>query len=248
MQYFDRDNFENLMGRAVELHGAGQYEDALAVSTEAYHLAPSNSLEKGRAARDNSARTDRLGRIDEAGQWAQEAFNIHDSLVRTMPIPSREAYRERAVSAMYVGVSGLRKVIGSWLYGLPATVDEDGPLQHMRITWNDIGHAKDQVRRGIDRHVDQYEINAARRVSIAESLVGDRKRGLRIGARAVGLALLSESPRIDTSNPNLSPPQRMRAKIKAFVGGVAAVGVNVLASSHDERRQRAALKLADRTL
>ncbi len=244
MAEFDTVTFEDFMARAVALHGDGEYEAALALSTDAYDMAPDATFEKGRAARDNGARCDRLGRRGEALQWALAAYEVHDNLVREVG-PTRGALRERSVSAMYVAVHGLRREVQAKREGVLPTDPDRTTLPATWQTWSDLQAAKKQAS-GINRWVDQYEINAARRVSIVESLMDNRKRGFGIGLRAVGLAFMSESPRLDTSNPNLTPRQRTRAKSKAFVGGLAAVAVGVLASPHPNRRQRAAYELADR--
>jgi len=247
MTDFDREKFEALMGNAVNMHIGHYYEDALAASTEAYEMAPDNTFEKGRAARDNGARCDRLGRTKEAEKWAKEAYAIHDGLVNSMVRPSREALRERSVSAMYVGVNGLRNVLG---YGIPLDYQttEPSPVDYMRQTWSDIGEAKAMAPTVIDQLVDQYEVNAVRRVSIAESLMGNRRRGLSLGIRAVGLAIMSESPRLDTSNPNMDGKLRTKAKYKALLGGVAALGVNLLAAKESTTRRKLALMIADKTI
>jgi len=246
MSEFGRPQFESLMSEAVRLHGEGQYEAALASSTQAYKMAPDDSLEKGRAARDNSAHCGRLGLIDDAGWWALEAYTIHDGLVQSMDEPTRKAFRERSASAMYVGLIGLRKAIQS-MRGKQGGIDSS-TITYMRQAWSDLRAANSLAPSGINRWVDQYGVNVAWRVSLAETLLGDRKKGFAIGARAVGLAFMSESPKLDTSNPNLSTKQRMRAKVKALVGGVAAVTVSSLASPKDNRRHQAALALADRML
>ncbi len=247
MNEFNKTNFEELMREAVIQHNLGDYEAALALSNEAYEMAPDNSSEKGRAARDNSARYDRLGKTEEAEQWADEAFNIHDGLVKSMDDPNREAYRERSVSAMYVAVNGLRKAIHAKQAG--QTVDDLSFLDSMRLTWSDLQKARAKAN-GLNRKIDQYAINASRRASMAETLFGDRKIGLIIGAKAVALAFASESPMLDTSNPNLTTKQRLQAKKKALLGGVAALGISVIASPKkmNKKRQKLALKIADRAL
>lgn len=128
----------------------------------------------------------------------------------------------------------------------------DGPasakaLSAMRQTWADLQAAK-QYATGINRKVDQYEVNAARRVSIAEGIAGNRRAGLAIGARAVHLAVWSESPRLDTSTPELTVPQRMKVKAKALLGGVAALSVNIINFPASERRHKVATRLASKAL
>lgn len=245
---FDKSHFEALMSEGVRLHNLGEYEAARNQSQVAYILAPYSSFEKGRAARDISARYDRLGLIDQAESWANEAYSIHDTLVHSTEPPTREAYRERSVSAMYVGVMGLRKVIKARLESASTQPDINAPLSKMRQTWSDIQTAKMQASSRIDQKVDQYEINASRRVSMTESLIGSRKLGLQIGAKAVRLAFASESPKMSTSTPELSRKSRLQSKAKALVGGIAALSVNVLASPKGNRRQRLAYIVANRTL
>jgi hypothetical protein len=242
---FDKTAFEQLMGEAVQQHGQQQYEAALALSTQAYEIAPDNSFEKGRAARDNSARYDRLGQQEEAETWARVAYTVHDGLVTGMQRPTREAFRERSVSAMYVGVNGLRKVFAARKAGIQTENPE--ALAAMRQTWSDLKAAKSQAQ-GINRKVDQYEVNAARRVSMAESLIGSKKAGIAIGVRAVALAFWSESPRLDTANPNLTSRQRLQAKTKALLGGVAALGTGLLSIPRINQSQQLATTIAAKTL
>jgi hypothetical protein len=83
---------------------------------------------------------------------------------------------------------------------------------------------------------------------MAESLVGSRLKGLIIGVIAVGLSLMSESPRIDAHNPVLSREERLRAKRNAFLGGAAAIGVGMLATQKHSRRRDLTLRLIDRAL
>ncbi len=246
---FNKEQFEAFMNDGVRLHNLGEYEAARGQSLEAYNMAPNNSLEKGRAARDISARYDRLGQNDEAERWANEAYDIHNALVISTEPPNRDAYRERSTSAMYLGVMGLRKVIKARLEGTDAQPNLTSFVEDkMAQSWSDIQTAKRQATSKIDQKVDQYEINVSRRVSMAESLVGHRNIGLQIGAKAVFLAFASESPRISTSNPELSQQDRLRAKAKALAGGIAALSVGILASPKGNRRQQLAYKIASRTL
>ncbi|MGH7238645.1 MAG: hypothetical protein ACREHG_01125, partial [Candidatus Saccharimonadales bacterium] len=165
-----------------------------------------------------------------------------------MEEPTREALRERSVSAMYVGVNGLRKVIRTMREGQqPEQSVGLGVLEKMRQTLSDLDRAK-TLASGVNQKYDQYEINASRRVSLAESLIGDRKKGRAIGMRAVRFAFISESPRLDTSEAGLNTKGRLQAKAKAFIGGVSALGVGTLMTNKLGRRQQLALKLADRML
>ena len=82
------------------------------------------------------------------------------------------------------------------------------------------------VKEGESRKIDQYDINFTARTGFAEALAGDTKKSLALGARAAWLAFSSQSPKIDTSNPNLTAKERFKAKSRAaFVRGVGAVAV-----------------------
>lgn len=246
--------FEDLMGRAVTLHNQGDYKGALENNLEAYELASDGSIDKGRAARDCAAQYDRMHDTGAAQHWATLAFDIHNQSVlaaqNTEAINTNQAHcalRERAASAMYVGIVGLRKVISNELAnGAQDPTDKLIPLGFVRQSWNDLSSA--QILQGANPQIDQYQINAIRRVSIAESLHGNRKRALKLGASAVILAFKSESPKLDTATPKLSDKQRYKAKMKALAGGILALTVNGLASPKLNKRRKLALRVADYSL
>lgn len=237
MNEFSRDDFEQTMARAAGLHRQGYHEAALRERLQAFDSTPDGSLERGRAARDAAASYDRLGNPLEAHRWAITAFNTHNDLVMQEQPPSVVALRERSASAMYVGAIGLRSAIVDGLGENRA--GEAETLSYVRCAWDDI---RQVMTRRSSRLPDQYAINAAGRVSIAESLIGSKKAGLGIGARAVLWSFLSESPRLETANLSLTPKERLRAKTRAFTRGVAAMGVGLLASvaTTDSGRQRVA--------
>lgn len=60
------------------------------------------------------------------------------------------------------------------------------------------------VEEGENRKIDQYDINFTDRTGFAEALASNKKISLTLRLRAMWLAFLSESPKIDTSNPNLT--------------------------------------------
>lgn len=266
---FDRQHFEDIMADAVRIHVMGNYTSALARSNTAYEMAPVNSTWQGRAARDIAARYDRLNNPVEAEKWAQKAYSIHNGIVRSMePEPDYSALRERAASGMYVGAIALRRELQG---GSQAQTSKDvSPLTYLERAWKDVQSAKTAPKTAVEMsghadaeveddngeeaagsprsNIDQYEINLARRFSIAESVLRDPVRGARLGVRAVRLSFMSESPRLATSNPDLSSGGRRRAKVKAFAGGLAAISVAVLATPKEGRRRNIALKLADRSL
>lgn len=245
MSTFDEAAFETLMRQSTGLQHTGEYKDALAANLEAYKMAPDPSFEKGRAARDAAARLDRLGELQNAELFALEGFAIRSQLLLGMDIPSREAQRERAASAMFMGAIGLRKAIHTEING--EDVNNTGFLDYLRNSLEDLKAARAQSD-GINKIVDQYQINATRRVSMAESLFGNRKKGALLGFQAVGFALISESLKLDTANPSLTLKERLPLRKKVLLGGIAALSVNLLASPQENMRRRFALNIADKAL
>ena len=81
---------------------------------------------------------------------------------------------------------------------------------------------------GLNR-IDQYDINFTARASYAETLAGNKKRGLALGVRAVRLAFWSESPQLDTTNTSLSKKERYKTKTRALVRGIGALAVGIVA-------------------
>ena len=244
---FDRKQFDSFMAVAGSHHEHGDYKKAIYFSTEAYGMAPAGSTDQGRAARNNSAHYDRLSLFDDAEIWADEAFNTHDEIVEEMgDNPSREVLRERSVSAMYVAVSGLRKVIKGRQNFEPDDSAKAVSRKMMKQTRSDIKAANKQAT-GINRFIDQYKINAARRVSIEESVDGSKFKGFIFGLEALALGFFSQAKFLDTSDPNKDIIQRLEAKIKAVGGAVMALEVNVLLIATKEPKLRA-LELADKAL
>lgn len=243
---FDRMHFESLMAGGVQAQARGHHEEAWAFRTEAYAAAPEGSLESGRAARDISASEDKLGNYDDAIVWADRAYTVHSQLIQNTIGPGREMIRQHAVSAMYVGVHGLRRVISSLREGRePETTNA---LDRLHETESDLDTARRCFSNGLNRVVDQYDINATRRVSIGETLLGSRKRGISLGLKALALSPLSESKNLDTSDTTMTTGQRLRAKAHAFIGGAAALGVGLLYTSRPGKRQSKALDVASRVL
>lgn len=85
------------------------------------------------------------------------------------------------------------------------------------------------AKEGENRKIDQYDINFTARTGFAEALAGNKKISLALGARAAWLAFSSESPKIDTSNPNLTAKERFKAKARALMRGVGALAVAAVA-------------------
>ena len=243
MADFDRERFDALMLEGQRLHGDGEHNEALSRRLAAHDIAPEGTLEKGRAARDTAASYDKLGKLGDMGRYALDAYEQHHAFMRGLDEPTREAHRELAASAVYFDNYLIRGAIQSG-NRVPTDVS-----WYARRAWDNLQSAGRLAPQWIDGAFDQYKINSARRISIAEALDGSRWRALMIGATAVALSAMSESPRIDTSNKDLSPYERRRAKRRAFLGGLAAVGVGfVVSSRHRSPRRQLALRIAEHAL
>lgn len=94
---------------------------------------------------------------------------------------------------------------------------------------------------------DQYRVNTIGRVSVLETLQGNRIKGFTRAASAIIGSVFSEANWRPYSNPDLSFNDRMKAKARAFVRGAGALAVTGL-SLGGERTQRLTYKLADRVL
>lgn len=221
---FDKSRFEGMMSQGVKLQAAGDHEAALDIRREAMFFAQTDDtlLEHGRAARDMSASYDRMGRPKDALTMASTALSLHKgALLRT------EGYaelREFSASTMQLGSLMLSGAILSELEQGSDTASEMGEeALGVLVEALDCIHGENEDSIPV---VDQYEVNMMRRVSIAESLYGDKKGGFILGANAVFLGLLSESPSfVQNTEPSLTLLEKMRAKAKGVVGGLGAVGV-----------------------
>lgn len=245
MTDFNRQRFDSLMMQADGLHAVGVYSSARDMALQAAEIAPEGSSEQGRAIRNVGAREARMGNHDEARRRGLEAYGIHNDIVRSMEEPTREALRERAASAMHLAAVLLSDTITAMRAGNHWPTS---PLPYARTAWQDIQSAQRLAPPETRQQTDQYQINIASRVSLAETLTGSRDEGRRIGWLALRLALKSESPSAETSNPNLSTPQRLKAKGRALFRGAGAMAVNTLMTHKPSRRQNAALEIAARIL
>lgn len=244
MPYENVLTYDDLMQEALRQHRGGDYEAAISTAEQAYN-GTEDPLEKGRAARDIGARYDRLGKIDDSKTWATTAYDMHKDAVAKGVEGAR---RECAVSELYVGVGGLRKLLHTGAFSRSNNSDEASEvLGHFNKSWADLQEAKKEPKTsGIQ--IDQYEINASRRVSMANTLLGNRRVGLSMAARAIGLAFWSESPRLATANKDLSLKERFQAKQKALLGGVAALGIGLINLPNISKTTKIAAKLTDKVL
>jgi len=240
---FDSYTYNTLMAQAKTYHNNRDYVAATDLAVQAYQIAPDYSAEQARSARDIGARWDRRDDPVRALEWSTRAYEINDYLLESYPY-SPNNHRDRGVSAMYLGVLGLRNTISKELDDSQEDVEQRNVVLGLfRQTWTDIKNAKQLRPLGINRWVDQYEINAARRVSMAESHMGNKARGLALGLIAVGLAPLSESPLLSTGDPDMTTVDRLRAKSKALQGGIAALGVAALCVARPRLAKRVIMKV-----
>jgi len=243
------EHFERLMAGGVHQQRNQAHQAALNQRMAAYGTAPADSVEQGRAARDISASYGLLGNIDSAGEWALRAYDIHNDWVNRDPLNSTTWHlrRERAMSGLYVAINGYHRY-RQGASPQQTLVEDMNMFDLAEQTLADIRAARGMAPRWLDRRIDQYDINALRRVSVFRSLAGNRAAGLRTGLLAAVVAPLSESPYLATSTPELAAAARTRTKIRAFGGACGAIVVSVLASPNRSVRRRAAELIADRII
>ncbi len=230
-------NFEDLMRSAQSAHLNQEYQTALVLRFKALGVADTLS-EQGRASRDVGASFDRLGDTTNSGHWAQEAYLFHDDAVIAK---EPGALRERAASAMYVGGIALRSAVQ-----LERAGEEHISLAEKGLDY--LGKGLENIKEHEREHggtIDQYRINMTGRVAIAEGLYGSRKRGLSLGAKAVGLAFLSESAMTSTYNLAMPREEKRKARINAGMRGIAAIAVSLLSI---RPTRKIALRTAERAL
>lgn len=204
------------------------FEQAAVLASLAYNLAP-NLSEQARAARDLSAAYRHQGDYDESEKWATEAVEQHEALAEEGE--NRSTLRELGASVATLGTLQLQRIATDPYYDNQENSQRaaENLSKGLRCIKESREHAT-----GKNRKLDQYEINFTARTGFAEALADNKKISLTLGARAMCLAFLSESPKIDTSNPNPTAKERFKAKSRAFVRGVGAVAVAAVAPSSRE--------------
>lgn len=254
---FDQEVHSSMMADAIRLHNEGDYQAALDVRQKGFALAPDNSIEQGVWARDQAYTYDRLGEPDEAKYWADKALAIHrrisvQNLYLSHSEEKRQSYLQRGASRAAVATIGMRAYIEAEKTG--RLLDSHPIAEMANAAGRDLvaaasnAHNPQNPNPLINSKFSQYDINFARRGSIINSVLGEKKRGRSLGVRAVKLSFMSESPSMDTSSPGLTRKERMQAKKKAFLGGIAALGVNLLITDRKSRRRDIALAAASKIL
>jgi hypothetical protein len=187
----------------------------------AYNIT-SDPSEKARMARDAGNAYRHLGKYEEAEKWLTEAVNQHETLAEQEP--NRSTLRELGASAAMLATMQLSRI---------ASDEFDTPKNNTKTVETfryGLEKLKDSHKHadGLNR-IDQYDINFTARASYAETLAGNKKRGLALGVRAVRLAFWSESPQLDTTNTSLSKKERYKTKARALVRGIGALAVGIVA-------------------
>ena len=199
----------------------GSYLPAATLAIMAYDIT-SDPSEKARMARDAGNAYRHLGKYEEAEKWLTEAVNQHETLAEQEP--NRSTLRELGASAAMLATMQLSRI---------ASDEFDTPKNNTKTVETfryGLEKLKDSHKHadGLNR-IDQYDINFTARASYAETLAGNKKRGLALGVRAVRLAFWSESPQLDTTNTSLSKKERYKTKARALVRGIGALAVGIVA-------------------
>ena len=197
------------------------YPLAATLAIMAYNIT-SDPSEKARMARDAGNAYRHLGKYEEAEKWLTEAVNQHETLAEQEP--NRSTLRELGASAAMLATMQLSR-IASDEFDTPKNNTETVETFRYGLEKLEDSHKHAD---GLNR-IDQYDINFTARASYAETLAGNKKRGLALGVRAVRLAFWSESPRLDTTNTSLSKKERYKTKARALVRGIGALAVGIVA-------------------
>lgn len=214
-------SFDDCSRSAVQAIRDGSYSLAATLAIMAYNIT-SDPSEKARMARDAGNAYRHLGNYEEAEKWLTEAVNQHETLAEQEP--NRSTLRELGASAAMLATMQLSRI---------ASDEFDTPENNTKTVETfryGLEKLEDSHKHadGLNR-IDQYDINFTARASYAETLAGNKKRGLALGVRAVRLAFWSESPQLDTTNTSLSKKERYKTKARALVRGIGALAVGIVA-------------------
>ena len=207
---------------AVQAIRDGSYFLAATLATMAYNMT-SDPSEKARMARDVGNAYSHLGNYEEAEKWLTEAVNQHETLAEQEP--NRSTLRELGASAAMLATMQLSRTASDETFDTPK--NNTKTVETFRYGLEKLKDSHKHAD-GLNR-IDQYDINFTARASYAETLAGNKKRGLALGVRAVRLAFWSESPRLDTTNTSLSKKECYKTKARALVRGIGALAVGIVA-------------------
>ena len=215
-------DFGKLSESTAQATRDGSYSLAATLAIMAYNIT-SDPSEKARMARDAGNAYRHLGNYGEAEKWLTEAVNQHETLAEQEP--NRSTLRELGASAAMLATMQLSR-IASDEFDTPKNNTETVETFRYGLEKLEDSHKHAD---GLNRKIGQYDINFTARASYAETLAGNKKRGLALGVRAVRLAFWSESPRLDTTNTSLSKKERYKTKARALVRGIGALAVGIVA-------------------
>lgn len=215
-------SFDDCSRSAVQAIHDGSYFLAATLATMAYDIT-SDPSEKARMARDAGNAYSHLGNYEKAEKWLTEAVNQHETLAEQEP--NRSTLRELGASAAMLATMQLSRIASDETFDTP-----ENNTKTVETFRYGLEKLKDSHKHadGLNR-IDQYNINFTARASYAETLAGNKKRGLALGVRAVRLAFWSESPQLDTTNTSLSKKERYKTKARALVRGIGALAVGIVA-------------------
>ena len=214
--------FKDYSRSAVQAIRDGFYSLAATLATMAYNTT-SDPSEKARMARDAGNAYRHLGKYEEAEKWLTEAVTQHETLAEQEP--NRSTLRELGASAAMLATMQLSRIASDETFDTPK--NNTKTVETFRYGLEKLEDSHEHAD-GLNR-IDQYDINFTARASYAETLAGNKKRGLALGVRAVRLAFWSESPRLDTTNTSLSKKERYKTKARALVRGIGALAVGIVA-------------------
>ena len=176
-------SFDDCSRSAVQAIHDGSYFLAATLATMAYNTT-SDPSEKARMARDIGNAYRHLGKYEEAEKWLTKAVDQHKTLAEQEP--NRSTLRELGASAAMLATMQLSR-IASDEFDTPKNNTETVETFRYGLEKLEDSHKHAD---GLNR-IDQYDINFTARASYAETLAGNKKRGLALGVRAVRLAFWS---------------------------------------------------------
>lgn len=215
--------FDDCSGSAVQAARDGSHSLAATLAIMAYNIT-SDPSERARMARDAGNAYRHLGNYEEAEKWLTKAVDQHKTLAEQEP--NRSTLRELGASAAMLATMQLSRIASDETFDTPKNNTET--VETFRYGLEKLEDSHEHAD-GLNSKIGQYYINFTARASYAETLAGNKKRGLALGVRAVRLAFWSESPRLDTTNTSLSKKERYKTKARALVRGIGALAVGIVA-------------------
>jgi len=247
------DKFSLLMHRGQVANSRSDFEASKNYYTQAADIAP-NNLHLGRAIRGIASPTFRLEGYDQAVDFAQQAFAIHDQLVEASEPankPEITILRERAQSATVLGTFALGEYCRIHLDNANrkhtvAEIVAIGKLRNKTLGMYAVANDDLEYIELRSSQTDQHRINLAARHAAAVALFISESEGLELAKQALFMGFESESPDLKTSNPDLETKDRLLAKGRAVFRGFQATRVARLASPINHRKRIHAMRLIQR--